>query len=449
MKNFAAIALSLAVAAPAAAATRNWTGTTSGNWSDPSNWGGTAPVAGDDLVFANAANANALNNDFPAGTLFNSLTFNAATTFSPQGNGILLGPGGITQTSGTTLNSFLPVTLAAPQTWTGASPGGLVLNLPATVALGANTLTILGSGSHAFSGNTITGTGGITLGGSVTVTFTGNMNYTGPTTVGGTAHLNLQTPAAIATPIVVGSGGFLDDAVGFSGFLNAPLTIAAGGTYDVVINGTAILQYSKVTVNVAPITLGGSLAVTNNLGAAPLGTVFTIILNQSGSPVAGTFAGLPEGATFVAGGQTFRVSYVGGGGRDVTLTAVSAAPAPTTTTVTSSPNPSSLGQSVTFTATVAPTATGVVSFFDGVTLLGTGTLNGSSVATFTTSALANGPHSITAVYAGDTTHAGSTSPVLSQVVGAAAIVDVPALDARALAALAAALAAAALLRLKR
>lgn len=35
----------------ASAATRTWTGTTSGSWSVASNWGGTAPVTGDDLVF--------------------------------------------------------------------------------------------------------------------------------------------------------------------------------------------------------------------------------------------------------------------------------------------------------------------------------------------------------------------------------------------------------------
>ena len=216
------MAVSFALASPAAAAIRNWTGTTSGTWSVASNWGGTAPVAGDDLNFANAANANVLNNDFPAGTAFSSLTFNAATTFSPGGNSIALGPGGITQTSGTTLNSFLPLTLASTQTWNAASPGQLILNGPASLALGPNTLTILGSGSHSFSGNTITGTGGITLGGSVTLTLTGNMNYIGPTTVGGTAHLNLSTPAAIATPIVINSGGFLDDTIGFEGFINAP-----------------------------------------------------------------------------------------------------------------------------------------------------------------------------------------------------------------------------------
>jgi Domain of unknown function (DUF4082)/Bacterial Ig-like domain (group 3)/Bacterial Ig-like domain/Bacterial Ig domain len=92
----------------------------------------------------------------------------------------------------------------------------------------------------------------------------------------------------------------------------------------------------------------------------------------------------------------------------------------TTTALASSVNPSTAGQSVTFTATVAPTSgggtpTGQVTFMDGATTLGTGTLSGG-VATFTTSALSAGTRSITAVYNGDSNYGGSTSAVLSQVV---------------------------------
>src|SRR5215510_1765576 len=76
---------------PLLASTRTWTGTTSGVWSVASNWGGTAPSANDDLVFSVTNNANVLNNDFVAGTAFNSLAFSAATTFSPGGNAINLG----------------------------------------------------------------------------------------------------------------------------------------------------------------------------------------------------------------------------------------------------------------------------------------------------------------------------------------------------------------------
>ena len=78
------------------------------------------------------------------------------------------------------------------------------------------------------------------------------------------------------------------------------------------------------------------------------------------------------------------------------------APSATTTTVTSSSNPSHFGEPVTFTATVASgsgTPTGTVIFKDGATILGTVALTGSA-ATFITSALDRGSHSMTASYSG-------------------------------------------------
>jgi hypothetical protein len=93
----------------------------------------------------------------------------------------------------------------------------------------------------------------------------------------------------------------------------------------------------------------------------------------------------------------------------------------TTTAINSPTNPSVIGQSVTFTATVsvvAPgigTPTGTVTFNDGATQLGIGTVS-AGIATFTTSSLALGSHTITAVYGGDTNFAESTSPTLIQVV---------------------------------
>jgi hypothetical protein len=95
----------------------------------------------------------------------------------------------------------------------------------------------------------------------------------------------------------------------------------------------------------------------------------------------------------------------------------------TTTTVTTSQSPANWGVAVTFTATVATAGanppTGTVTFNDGTTALGTGTLStvsGSQVATFTTSTLAPGSHSITAVYGGDANNAPSTSAILTQII---------------------------------
>src|ERR1019366_4122912 len=82
-------------------------------------------------------------------------------------------------------------------------------------------------------------------------------------------------------------------------------------------------------------------------------------------------------------------------------------------------NPSGYNQAVTFTAALTPkfggSATGTVTFKDGVNTLGTATVSGN-LAAITVSTLALGTHSITAAYSGDSNFTGSSSGVVSQVV---------------------------------
>jgi len=92
------------------------------------------------------------------------------------------------------------------------------------------------------------------------------------------------------------------------------------------------------------------------------------------------------------------------------------------TVLASSANPSAVGQSVTFTATVGTsggggvTPDGTVTFTDGSTFLSTAPLSAGGVATFATTTLADGLHSITATYNGDSAKhiSGSVSNVLKQ-----------------------------------
>jgi hypothetical protein len=156
------------------------------------------------------------------------------------------------------------------------------------------------------------------------------------------------------------------------------------------------------------------------------GNLFELVTNRGPDAVNGIFAGLPEGTAVKVAGQQFQISYHGGDGNDVVLHQV--AQVGTATTVDSSVNPSVFGQLVTFTATVsalgpAPVPpSGTVTFLDGGTILGTGTLfvvGGADQATFSTAALIVGSHPITAVYAGDSTFIGSASPVVTQVVNQA------------------------------
>ncbi len=89
----------------------------------------------------------------------------------------------------------------------------------------------------------------------------------------------------------------------------------------------------------------------------------------------------------------------------------------TTTALAIVPTTAGVGQTVTFTATVYTnqngTASGTVNFLNGTTLLGTGTLDGNGVATFSTSELPAGAYSVTAAYLGDGTFAPSTSSAQS------------------------------------
>jgi hypothetical protein len=97
----------------------------------------------------------------------------------------------------------------------------------------------------------------------------------------------------------------------------------------------------------------------------------------------------------------------------------------TTTTLTSSPNPSDFGAPVTFTATVTPSPppgsgapTGTVTFIIDGTKVATTPLDGANPghATFTTSGLGPGSHTVVAVYNGDAFFFPSTSNTLIQVV---------------------------------
>ncbi|MFP6905145.1 MAG: hypothetical protein VCG02_08005, partial [Verrucomicrobiota bacterium] len=66
--------------------------------------------------------------------------------------------------------------------------------------------------------------------------------------------------------------------------------------------------------------LAGSLVVNSPHTANP-GDAFTIIQNNGTNLVNGTFSGLPEGTKLIAGANVFSITYTGGSGNEVVLTA--------------------------------------------------------------------------------------------------------------------------------
>ena len=123
------------------------------------------------------------------------------------------------------------------------------------------------------------------------------------------------------------------------------------------------------------------------------------------------------------------MSLTNGDGSSASASNVFTVLAGTTIAIASNHNPSVVGQQVTYTATVTPdspgTLTGTVAFKDGASPItcggGSSVFDGSTATCTQTYASTSGsPHSITAVYSGDTSFAPSTSDALSQSVDAAA-----------------------------
>jgi hypothetical protein len=120
-------------------------------------------------------------------------------------------------------------------------------------------------------------------------------------------------------------------------------------------------------------------------------------------------------ATYVGDG-TFRL---GNGGKQQAILKY-----PTTTTLSSSLNPSNYGQAATLTARVTwagPAPTGTVTFKNGATSLGSGTLNSSGVATLIAAKIPVGVNTLTSTYNGDAFHGKSVSAEITQTVRRASI----------------------------
>ncbi len=218
---------------------------------------------------------------------------------------------------------------------------------------------------------------------------------------------------------------------------NADFTITASLPAPVVTNdapgGQATAAFGgpvspTVTVSASDADSFGSTLIAT-APALPAGLSLALGTTSPGSTLPGTRTWTIAGNTTASPG-TYNVTVTvtdNTAGSGNTSFAIMVIKAPTSTTLISSANPSNVAQGVTFTSTTIAgtpaggTPTGTVTFWDGVTTLGTGTLDGAGQATLTTAALGVGLHTITAEYGGDANRSGSTSPGLAQDVVAPAL----------------------------
>ena len=93
------------------------------------------------------------------------------------------------------------------------------------------------------------------------------------------------------------------------------------------VEGTTLgSQYDQTNVTGTVNVSGATLTLAGAYAPQP-GDTFTIVANDGADAVTGTFAGLPEGATVAFNGAQLRISYAGGTGNDIVLTAQAAAAA--------------------------------------------------------------------------------------------------------------------------
>jgi YVTN family beta-propeller protein len=370
----------------------------------------------------------------------------------------------------------------APATGT---PTGTVSFLDGTVTL-AN-VAVNGSGQASFTTLSLAqGTH------SITASYSGDMNFTSSTSPpvsqavikgqsiatvisslnpaasgqGVTLTATVQA-AAPATGIPTGTVTFLDGsailitvAVNASGQASFTTSSLAKGTHpisasysgDVNFAGSISMAMSQVVVNGQTVaTLASSLNPSGFGQGVTLTAIVQVVAPATGTPT-GTVSFL-DGTTILASGlalsgsgqATFASSALAPGTHSITASyggdanfgsstssAVSqvVAKGQTAASLGSSLNPSASGQAVILSASlqaVAPatgTPTGTVSFLDGGTMLATVALNGGQ-ASFTTSALATGSHSLTASYSGDANFGGNSSAGMSEVVDAVQVAIAP------------------------
>ena len=287
----------------------------------------------------------------------------------------------------------------------GASTGTASL----TVAAAASTTVVTGNPNPQLTPtNSITFTATVTGAGTPTgtVTFKNGTSSMGSATLsGGSASLS---------PTTLGTGTYAITAT-YGGDANN--TGSVGSVSENVGAGASSVSLA------APVTAAPGQSVTliaTVSGSSPTGSVVFFdggtSLNPGGAGVGGGGIAQFSTTTLSTGPHSITANYSGNllsstsSAKSVTIAKVAS-----NTAVSVSSNPGIAGSPVTFTVGVtsgAGTASGQVNFLDGATVLNTTSLDGNGNASFATSSLAAGAHTITASYAGSSQNNASTSLAL-------------------------------------
>lgn len=206
----------------------------------------------------------------------------------------------------------------------------------ALTKVGDGTLIIGGSAANTYMGGTFINDGVLSVqngsatplgaaAGTVTVNNAGTLRLEAGVTIPNAVLLNaggtLEGRGTI-TAAVTSTGGTVSPGASAGSLLVNGITFDAATTFLADIGGPVPgALHDQLAVN-GTVTLGGAaLALSGGFAATP-GTAITLINNDGADAVTGTFAGLPQGAQVAVGGQVFTISYTGGTGNDVVLTAV-------------------------------------------------------------------------------------------------------------------------------
>ena len=226
-----------------------------------------------------------------------------------------------------------------------------------------------------------------------------------------TATFSTSTLGAGTHSIYAGYGG--DTNFGTSSTITAAsLSVAQSNTTTALVVSDSTPVYSENVTLTATVSGGGPPAGTVNFydgTIIPADLIGTQTLDNTGT-------GQIVLSTLALGGHSITAVYVGnandGTSQSNPATSVTVSQDSSKISVSSSSGTSVVSHAVTFSATVSAASpgtavpTGTVTFYDGsiaaANKIGTGTVNSSGVATFSTSSLAAGTHNIFVQYSGDT-----------------------------------------------